>query len=518
MAILEIQAPDGPPLRLLIDRGGVVGRDARADYVIEHPTISRRHAELRIVDGRVAIVDLGSANGTRVNHQPITDARVLNDGDWIQFGRVSARFFSQDSAAPSANDALAASDHELAGGVRWIELLEELSEVAGRSTEVKKSFEAALDGLRARLPAVRALVVLAEQQDAPVACSPRSWNRRKEWQRAAIQLSLRRTRPPGAPPYLFDADEREQLQAFVGSEPMPDWIALTAIGKYGGKELHLYAEGQHALGVDRLPHTLQFASALLRLVGTRFGSRQPTEVTESDLQLAQRIQRRYLSPLPHALPGYRLAGTYLPYHAIGGDFYDFGQNRHGAFVIALGDVSGKGVSAALYMTHLVGGLKLHLPEAASPTELVQRMNDWLLDVLEPGLFATMVVVFLDPGSGRLRIALAGHHPPIVRAVDGRVRETGQDPGIPLGVASRLAPEELHEQLAPGDCLIITSDGVEEAEQPSGEAFGPARRDLAVLSAQHADELVATLRGAVLEFTGAPRSSDDLTVLCLQRQA
>jgi serine phosphatase RsbU (regulator of sigma subunit) len=144
------------------------------------------------------------------------------------------------------------------------------------------------------------------------------------------------------------------------------------------------------------------------------------------------------------------------------------------------------------------------------------MHASLVPVLEPGMFVTVAAAYLNTRTGICRVGLAGHSAPVLRTAARKVMEMGLDPGSPIGAQNELTVREQRLQLAPGDCLVLTTDGVEEGENSAGEPYGKARRDQVLLSCDTAAEINETLRKSLLEFVGRDRSSDDLTIICLGR--
>ncbi len=243
------------------------------------------------------------------------------------------------------------------------------------------------------------------------------------------------------------------------------------------------------------------------------GSRK---LRDADLRLAQRIQMHLLSPAPTDLAGFNLALSYTPAMMVGGDFYHFDQRSNDELAVVIGDVSGKGVSGAMYMAFLVADLRHHVRVCNGPGELLERLQGTMTKVLEPGMFVTVCAVYVNTRTGMCRVGLAGHSAPVLRTSARKVMEMGLDPGLPIGAQDGMTVKEQRLQLAPGDCLVLTTDGVDEGENNVGEAYGKARRDLVLVSCSSADEINQALRKSLLEFVGRDRSSDDLTIICLER--
>ncbi len=207
------------------------------------------------------------------------------------------------------------------------------------------------------------------------------------------------------------------------------------------------------------------------------------EKFEHDLAMARRIQENLLPKTEPDLPGWRLAACWQPAREVSGDFYDFIQFPQGSLGILIGDVTGKGIPAALVMatTHSVlRGVTASLVasrEPVSPGILLARTNDLLCEEMPPNMFVTCLLAVLEPSSGELRFANAGHPLPYQRSSQ-KLRELLAR-GMPLGLLPEQVYEEQQSRLEPGDSLWLFSDGLVEAHNPQGEMFGLPRSARAV---------------------------------------
>lgn len=238
---------------------------------------------------------------------------------------------------------------------------------------------------------------------------------------------------------------------------------------------------------------------------------------EDDLRKAQFIQRSLLPEALPQIPGWRLATCYQPAREVGGDFFDCIPREDGRLGLLLGDATGKGIPAALVMTTACTMLRTAAQTTASPGEVLARVNDLLHARIPPGMFVTCFYAILDPTSGRLRYANAGQDLPY-RCHGGGVAEL-RATGMPLGLMPGSSYDEHEAMLAPGDSLLLYSDGLVEAHGPSREMFGCPR--LQTLLAERADGILLTdfLLGELQRFTGDGwEQEDDVTLLLLQRLA
>jgi phosphoserine phosphatase RsbU/P len=235
---------------------------------------------------------------------------------------------------------------------------------------------------------------------------------------------------------------------------------------------------------------------------------------ESELQLAAEIQRALLPEACRSGSHFEVASRSIPCRAIGGDFYDYFDLTGGAFGFALGDVAGKGPSAALLTAMIQGIFAAQIGTADSAAALITSVNEGLIRRSLQSRFATCVYGTLA-GDGRLTYCNAGHNPPLLIARDGiRRLQTG---GLILGVFPQAVYDQETLTLEPGDLLVLFSDGVTEAFDAAGEQFGEERLRTCLDANRQCSpaELLERLLSAVRNFAlGAPQY-DDVTALVLR---
>jgi serine phosphatase RsbU (regulator of sigma subunit) len=293
----------------------------------------------------------------------------------------------------------------------------------------------------------------------------------------------------------------------------------------GGLLLGPRLNGQYYTGEDRyLLNTLaaQVAPALrvAQLALAQQAEAREHERIEQELRTAQEIQRTFLPKEVPTLPGWQLVPYYQPAHEVGGDFYDFLPFEDGRLGLVIGDVTGKGIPAALVMTATRTMIRTAVQESAAPAEVFARVNDLLCADIPTGMFVTCFYALLDPATGRLQFANAGHEPPYRR--DAGCVDELRATGMPLGLMSGMDYDEYEAGLAPGESLLFYSDGLVEAHSPERQMFGFPRLK-ALLEAQDGDAdgaaLIQSLLGALARFTGEGwEQEDDVTLVTLQRAA
>ena len=242
------------------------------------------------------------------------------------------------------------------------------------------------------------------------------------------------------------------------------------------------------------------------------------DILEHDLALARRLQRSFLPQTPPQVPGYGLAVEYSPAAEVGGDFYDFFPLASGRIGLAIGDVSGKGVSGALLMARLTSVLRAAAARSEHPASVLEELNDLVFAENDEGMFVTANFAVLDPESGRLEIANAGHLLPIVRHRDGRAGELKLQPGSALGVSRPLLAPAASWTMSPGDLMLFATDGLTEAANHQLQRFGNARiiETLRRLASDDPSQAINGLLTAARSFVGDHGFDDDLTLLCLTR--
>jgi serine phosphatase RsbU (regulator of sigma subunit) len=239
--------------------------------------------------------------------------------------------------------------------------------------------------------------------------------------------------------------------------------------------------------------------------------------TEQELRLARSIQRASLPKEVPTLEGWQISPFYRPAREVGGDFYDFHPLSEGLLGLVVGDATGKGVPAALVMSTTCGMLRLAAQSSSSPGEMLQRVNETLFPYIPANMFVTCFYAILDPKSGTLSYANAGHDLPYLHR-NGAAEEL-RARGMPLGLMPGMGYEEKETILEAGESALFYSDGLVEAHDPKGEMFGFPR--LRALVAQHGEE--RTLGNLLLEdlysFVGDGwEQEDDITLLTLRRSA
>ncbi len=236
---------------------------------------------------------------------------------------------------------------------------------------------------------------------------------------------------------------------------------------------------------------------------------------EQELEVARLIQQNFLPKELPDLPGWEIAALYRPAREVGGDFYDVIPLPDGQVGFVIGDVTDKGVPAALVMAATRSVLRASAQRLVDPAVVLERVNEHLCPDMPAKMFVTCLYGVLQPDTGHFRFANAGHDLPYVKTADGSVELRAR--GMPLGLMTGMVYEEKATVLAPGDTLLLHSDGIVEAHDPQGNMFGFPRLKEAVAHHRGGGELIELVLADLREHTGAgAEQEDDITLLTLAR--
>ena len=241
---------------------------------------------------------------------------------------------------------------------------------------------------------------------------------------------------------------------------------------------------------------------------------------ETELELSQVVQRALLPQEAPEIPGMEMAAFSRTAQILGGDYYDFSQYSDGAHAIAIADVAGHGVAAGLLMASVQAALRTLIPESSAPDEVLGRVNRFFNHNVHFTTFVTLFLARLDTAGRTLRYSNAGHNPPLLYRSkhDGAGGITWLGPtGAAVGLIEDFRPGVASLELASGDILLLYTDGITEAVNRQGRAFGEDGlasfvQDSARLTAQG---LTQRLWRVLQEFTGGGPLADDATVVAVK---
>jgi serine phosphatase RsbU (regulator of sigma subunit)/predicted ester cyclase len=313
---------------------------------------------------------------------------------------------------------------------------------------------------------------------------------------------------------LAEGDQVVTTFAASATHDRGEWMGLVPTGKQFEALLVLI----HRIVGGKIAEEWSHGSGLAELTQQRLEQEmRERERIEQELRVARRIQQASLPEEVPTLEGWQISPFYQPAREVGGDFYDFHFLSEGRLGVVVGDATGKGVPAALVMSTTCGMLQLAARALASssPGEVLVQVNETLLSRIPPNMFVTCFYAVLDPKSGHLVYANAGHDLPYLQH-GGEAKEL-RARGMPLGLMPASSYEEKEIVLDAGESILFYSDGLVEAHDPEGHMFSFPR--LRALIAEHAGK--RSLEEALLEelysFVGEDwEQEDDITLLALRR--
>ncbi len=233
-----------------------------------------------------------------------------------------------------------------------------------------------------------------------------------------------------------------------------------------------------------------------------------------DMEFARTVQESFLPQKAPEISKYKFSAHYTPAQEVGGDFYDFILFDRGRTGIVIGDVSGKGVPAALYMAKLGSDLRTLAFTEKDPASTLEKLNNLLAERSRRGMFATLLYIELESGSGSLVLSNAGHLPPLIKRADGSVIKLAAAGGSPLGILAGMKFGQDAANLDPGDTVVLYTDGIIEAMNAREELYGYERFEALVRrSSSDPDSLKSAIIDDVNRFTGLSPQHDDMTLVC-----
>jgi phosphoserine phosphatase RsbU/P len=561
-AELIVKYPDRAAEHFQISRLRItIGRSARNDLCIPDPFASRVHAEVRSEGDEYFLQDLGSANGTLYNGSVVEAPITLTRGGRIQIGETEIVFndspfplssgatmiTDNSSSIPEATIALSSADRTTSGLFEAIEgartredssapraaqqsdLLALISKVGVAllaSVTLHETLEQIVALVFEAVPADRCMIMMhdAKGTELKVAVA-RLRDRAGEVGEIRISRSvIDEVVTNGKSVLTSDAQTDPR---FAGGTVMLQGVrSVLAVPLGVGANVFgiIYADSplsDNRFTEDHLKVLTTLASvAAIRVENARLTEEQmERERLEREQQVASEIQQRFLPAAAPQINGYELQGISFPCYEIGGDYYDFIQRDDGKLVVALGDVSGKGTAAALLMSSLHAAIHAQADNHNSITKTIGAVNRYLVESIPANRFVTLFYAELDPSDGALAFLNAGHNPPLIVHSGGTMEQLASG-GLPLGIMTETEFREGRTQLRPGDVLVIYSDGVSEAVNPTGEEFGPTR--LYEVVSRNLDASAGGIRdrieSALTKFCQGTPAADDITLVIVKRNA
>jgi len=540
----------------------LIGRLPECPIPIVHATVSGRHAVIHAEGGEFFLEDIGSRNGTFVSQQRIGGRVKLNHNDMIRFGDANARFLDPAHAPAAAGGSLSATVANLQAkadlGAGQVSLHEEgtatiTGEVAGAGRfggldvnpeaklkavlEISNSLAGTLD-LAALLPKIldslfgifkyadRGCILLKDEQTGEML--PRAMRHRRKDEDSTVRLS--RTivgKVLSQKAGILSADASTD-DAFSGTQSIADlkirsMMCVPLLGLDGEALGVLSIDSQNPLGQftrDDLDILMTVAGqAALAYENTRLvQSYADKQKQDAELELARNVQRNLLPMELPKVEGYQFYASYDAAKAVGGDMYDCFVLPEGKICLSFGDVAGKGVPGALIMSRMSSCVQSTVRHVDDVVEAIRSINNHMSDGKIEGKFVTFILCVVDTRNHEVVLSNAGHASPIIRRANGLVERFDQDiAGPAIGMMEDYPFEAETRKLEPGDMVVITTDGVEEAMNPAGDLYTVERvLELVKNGPAEAEKLGKLLLADVRRHATGRSQSDDITIMTFGR--
>lgn len=525
-----------------------IGRRTDADIVLEDRQASRQHAEIVREQGVWVLVDLGSKRGTYVNGMPV-ERHALAPHDLIQFGQHGAefKFLKEDGSATSDGFTLLIDSPGVTPAIqRLVDMLpeqagvhSELEKIAslldfhyyfGKAFSPEKAFHQILTSAIGISGAERGYVLRKQEGGFAHALGLDAAGRTLlESEFRASRSVVDQVTRTGRPVFMtqgIDGHLAEQESIVAMRLRAIACLPLEAVSDQGAASLI----GILYLDSPNLMHSLSGLDErlLTRLAGEAGNVLEKIQLIEAlaegkrieqELAVAEETQRTLMpASLPEFEP-FKISAFCRATRQLGGDFYDVIPLANEEFAGMLGDVSGKGIPAALLASLALGALNMEFRSTTSAVEALQRTNRVLIGKLPPYRFLTLFLFQLD-AAGKGQYLSAGHNPAFqYRAQTGMLERLAAG-GLPLGIFADASYSSSPLELQPGDILLVYSDGLTEAVNCADEEFGEDR--LRSVMAAKAPEGIEALRAGLLrelnEFTKGAAQNDDITFLLVENGA
>ncbi len=525
--------------------GTSIGRQPDVDIYLESLAVSRQHARILCNNGQFFVEDLGSSNGTYVNGEKILDRRSLGEHDMVQIGPYLLALRPDPSASGTETNSLvrasvdARSYYSLLNenASQKLQVVLEIAQNLGHTLEEDALLNQLVDHLLRLFPqSDRALVLLCRNNQMVLqalrgreGASRRGHNPTLDSQYSKTIVNRVLEEGVGLLSEDFGSGAGFKPSSTMLSLNLRSFLCVPLIGReqrrLGVIQLDCTRPGQ-SFGKDDLE--MLTAVAMQVAVVLENAALHAEQIRQArlhqDLLLAREIQQAFLPTDFDALArqGLDVYARMQPAREVSGDLYDFFQLPDGRLAFFLGDVSGKGTPAALFMIAVRTLIRHLAPSASSPADLLTRLNQALVADNPTNLYVTLVHGLYDPRDGSLVVSLGGHPAPVLRQASGLVRQLSLPTSHFLG-CSLLSPVygDTELTLLPGETLILFTDGFLEAFAPDGvtqfglgrlcEILGGPRTGLPL--ARCAEEASA----AVQRFSGKPELQDDQTLFLLRRR-
>jgi serine phosphatase RsbU (regulator of sigma subunit)/pSer/pThr/pTyr-binding forkhead associated (FHA) protein len=562
MAILK--RANGEPAGQIIELKGeltLIGRAPECQIILDPNGVSRKHAQIRKVGDSYVLSDLNSRNKTLLNNAELKagNNHTLKPGDRINICDVEFIYYlvaPRESATKGPGNVMVVTEGESADDPNMLTLDASRSSAMASMVRPEVKLKAILEITRNLSTELRIDAVAPKILDSLMELFPQAERLFLVLVEADSKRLVRKAfkyRPRGRMPFSGAVPEDEvpmsisrslvnhvlgQKKAVLSQDAgndknLPTSASIADLKIRSVMCVPLLTPDSQALGIlqldtsDRRQFHQDDLDVLAAVASQAAIAVQNASMHESllarerldrDLRLAEQVQKRFLPQDVPKIPGFEFFAHYHPAYEVGGDYYDFVPLANDRIAIALGDVSGKGVAAALMMAKFSGDTRYCVLTQPTPALAATALNRLLCDARIDEKFITLSLSVLDAPRKSLTLASAGHLPVIVRRADGKVEEIGEDiGGFPLGIMPTTEYNQIDIALQEGDVVVVFSDGVPDSRSPREELYDyrDNRRLLRRVAASSGgpEAIGRAILQDIREFSAGHPQADDISLVC-----
>ena len=534
---LLIHTPDGNTRTLPLDRDRfTVGRSSASELCYpEDAGLSRQHLALEKSGDEWVVRDLNSKNGTFVNGARITEPHTLGPEDRVTAGHLTLEFTNKSSlpantvvfiegastTSPSTTvatslEGLLNQQKEIEGGAQMRALIRVGRELSG-NMPLGDLFNLIMNLSIEAVGAARGVLMTLEGEELVVRAARGEGFRISSAVRDRVinektSLLVRDARLDEAFAGRMSIVQ-QQIRSMLAAPLQTDDRVIGLIYLDSPHFVHEFTKDDLNL------LTVMANVAAIRIEHTRLAEVEQAErILAKELEQAAEIQRRLLPTSAPSIPGIELAGYNAPCRTVGGDYYDFFPYPDGRVAMLVGDVAGKGMPAALLMSSLQARVQVLFDDPVDLAALVTRLNRIIHSNCPSNRFISFFIGILDPQTGELNYVNAGHNPPLLVRKNASVEKLDCT-GLILGIMPAARYEQKNVRLAPGDAVVLFSDGVTEASRPDiDEEFGEDRLAETFVKIRNlpAQSIVQAITHQLQEFTEGAPPADDITLVVAKK--
>lgn len=536
----------------------VLGRHPYCEIVLDQGAVSREHARILHEGDSFYLEDLHSRNGTFLNGRPIDQKEPIHDGDEIRICDLVFSFRNEEEQARdrasslphSSTQAVLVNDDSVDSTLNITSRIDVGTQGLGYSSNPSMKLQALVDigrnlgdvlDMDKVIPILlKNLLAIFRQADCAsiVLNDPRTgrlelkgFKHRNPRSKQQFRISLTVLEAVVSSKSAILSDDVANDSRFDVSDSIVNFQLRSVMS------VPLLGAEQEVLGViqvdsrkggSRFSHNdldvlVSVASqAATAIENARLHARALEEKKfDHEMSVAHKVQKGFLPVEPPRVEHYGFFDYYQPAKFLGGDYFDYVPLPENRLAIALGDVSGKGISAALLMAKLSAECRYSLVAEPTPVEAVARLNRVYCESRWDDRFITFILTVLDFANHRVTLVNAGHLSPLLRQPEGEVIDLADTfGGLPLGVMSDVEFGEFTMEMEPGQVIALFSDGLPDAMNSHGDCYTleSVRKQLESISGKSVDEIGPRLIGAIRGFAGRQPQTDDQCLVLFGRQS